>query len=462
MTKPRQQYRCTACGYASARWLGRCPECGAWGEFRAEEAPAAAARPRRTGEPVRGQALSDVRSAGEARWTTGYGELDRVLGGGIVPGSVVLVGGEPGVGKSTLLLQVGCALSAAGRDVCYFSGEESPEQLRLRAERLGLGGSAMRVFCRTELEAVVELVRDERPAVAVVDSVQTLRAGDVDSAPGSVGQVRECAGRLAEAAKQTGTAVFLVGHVTKEGHLAGPKVMEHIVDVVLLFEGDRLQALKVLRASKNRYGSTNEVGLFEMGDGGLTEVLNPSALLLAERPEGVPGTVALAALEGARPLLLEVQALVAPSPFATPRRVADGVDLARVYLILAVMEQHAGIHLAHSDVYVNVVGGVRVGEPAADLAVALAVASSARGTPFPAETVVFGEIGLTGEVRAVSQTARRLEEAQRLGFESAVVPARGGSGRLSTGGIELRRVASVADAVKMLRRAAAERDVTPS
>lgn len=392
--------------------------------------------------------LSQIDTRESQRVSTCLAEFDRVLGGGLVPGSIVLVGGEPGVGKSTLLLQAGAAITQADTPVLYVSGEESAQQIRQRADRLGVVDGALSVLCATDLESVEQAIEAERPRVAVVDSVQTLRADTVESGAGTLTQVRECAARLADLARRTQTAVVLVGHVTKEGGLAGPKVMEHIVDTVLLFEGERSQALKVLRAAKNRHGSTNEVGLFEMGDDGLREVANPSRLLLAERQDEAVGTVACASVEGTRPLLLEVQALVAPSPFAAPRRVVSGLDASRVHLILAVLEQHAGIRVSNADVYVNVAGGVRIAEPAGDLAVALAVASSVTGYPVPASWVVFGEVGLTGEVRTVSHAGRRLEEASRLGFAAAVLPRRGAP---PTAAVALHAVGTVAEAVKAFR-----------
>lgn len=391
--------------------------------------------------------LGDVDAAAEGRWSTGCGEFDRVLGGGVVPGSAVLVGGEPGIGKSTLLLQAAHGLANDGVAVLYVSGEESPRHLRLRAERLGLRDTSVRVAAATDCASIMALIAEGGAQVVVVDSIQTMHLAELDSPAGSVAQVRECAGRLTALARECGAAVLLVGHVTKEGHLAGPKVTEHVVDVVLLFEGDRTQPLKVLRAVKNRFGSTNEVGLFEMQDRGLVEVVNPSALLLEERSVGASGTVATCTVEGTRPLVLEVQALVAPTPFAAPRRVASGIDISRLHLLLAVVEQRGGIRLENRDVYVNVVGGVRVGEPAADLAVAVAVAASRAEFVVAPDAVVFGEVGLAGEVRAVGHAARRLEEAARLGFSTAVVPARTAREVRPPDGLAVVGVATVAEAV---------------
>ncbi|NUP99098.1 MAG: DNA repair protein RadA [Armatimonadetes bacterium] len=450
--RTKRQHRCEACGHITTQWLGRCPSCGGWGTLAAEEIAASSPAAVRSGPP-RVTALREVDARGDVRLQTGWGELDRVLGGGLVAGSVVLVGGEPGVGKSTLLLQVAHALAARGEPTLYVSGEESARQVRLRADRLGLLDSALGIVTETDLEAIEEAVVQAQPRLAVVDSIQTTRAPGVDSLPGSVAQVRECTGRLTELSKRTGTATMLVGHVTKDGTLAGPKVTEHVVDAVLMFEGDRSQALKVLRATKNRYGSTNEVGLFDMTDAGLVEVDNPSSLLLDQRASEVEGTVACCTLEGSRPLILEVQALVAPSPFAAPRRVATGLDANRLHLLLAVIEQHAGIRVSQQDVYTNVVSGVRLTEPAADLAVAMAVMSSALLIPLPSDTIVFGEVGLTGEVRAVSQTDRRLDEALRLGFGLAVAP------RQKTPrerGPAVREIRSIREAAAWLRDAGRE------
>jgi DNA repair protein RadA/Sms len=357
------------------------------------------------------------------RRSTGVGELDRVLGGGLVQGSVVLVGGDPGIGKSTLTLQACSALARQGLGVLYVAGEESPEQVRLRADRLGLADAGVLILPETDADAVIAQVEAVRPAAVVVDSIQTLHTAALASAPGSVGQVRESAALLTAHCKATGTACILIGHVTKEGALAGPRVLEHLVDTVLYFEGDGAHALRVLRAVKNRFGSTNEVGVFEMGEGGLVEVQNPSAAFLAERPAGAAGSAVLATLEGSRPVLVEIQALVAPSALAMPRRTAIGVDAGRVALLLAVLEKRCRMQLHDRDVFLNVAGGLRVDEPAADLAVVAAVASSMRGRPLPDDVVLWGEVGLTGEVRSVARTEARAHEAARQGFARCVVPA---------------------------------------
>jgi len=439
----RVEYVCQSCGYRSPRWLGRCPSCDAWNslveELDVPRRPAAS----RTAKPT---PLPEVSPLPEERWPTGIGELDRVLGGGFVPGSLVLVGGDPGIGKSTLALQAAFRLAQAGRPVLYVAGEESAQQTRMRAERLGAVSRGVWVVAETDLDAVLGSVRKLRPALVVVDSIQTVYRPDVPSAPGSVGQVRECAAALLQLAKSEGTAVLLVGHVTKEGMLAGPKVLEHLVDTVLYFEGERHQAYRILRATKNRFGSTNEIGVFEMGPGGLVEVPNPSAAFLGERPPGAAGAAVGCTLEGSRPLLVEVQALVAPSACGTPRRATSGVDYNRLLLLVAVLEKHAGFAFSQADVYANAAGGVRVEEPAADLGIALALASSYRTLALDGRTVFCGELGLAGEVRPVPQLARRLAEARKLGFERAFVP-RGGAAEAS--GLDVVPVGTVVEALEL-------------
>ncbi|MDR7408652.1 MAG: DNA repair protein RadA [Armatimonadota bacterium] len=439
----RVAYVCQSCGYRSPRWLGRCPNCDAWNslveELDVPRRPAAS----RTAKPT---PLPEVSPLPEERWPTGIGELDRVLGGGFVPGSLVLVGGDPGIGKSTLALQAAFRLAGAGRAVLYVAGEESAQQTRMRAERLGAVSRGVWVVAETDLDAVLGSVRKLHPALVVVDSIQTVYRPDVPSAPGSVGQVRECAAALLQLAKSEGTAVLLVGHVTKEGMLAGPKVLEHLVDTVLYFEGDRHQAYRILRATKNRFGSTNEIGVFEMGPGGLVEVPNPSAAFLGDRPPGAAGAAVVCTLEGSRPLLVEVQALVAPSAFGTPRRATSGVDYNRLLLLVAVLEKHAGFAFSQADVYANAAGGVRVEEPAADLGIALALASSYRTLALDGRTVFCGELGLAGEVRPVPQLARRLAEARKLGFERAFVP-RGGA--VESSGLDVVPVGTVVEALEL-------------
>jgi DNA repair protein RadA/Sms len=431
MARPSTIHVCTACGHSSARWHGRCPGCEAWNTLVEEPAAPAAGRGRaaaRAGRPVR---LADVSTARLPRLQTAIGELDRVLGGGLVPGSLVLLGGSPGIGKSTLTNMALGNLAAAGRRTLYISGEESAAQIRLRAERLTgatTGALDVPVLAETDLDTILATLRSERPEVCVVDSVQTLHAGDLTGAPGSVGQVREVAGRVMQVAKTEGIAVLLVGHVTKEGALAGPRVLEHLVDCVLQFEGERERTYRTLRALKNRFGSTSEAGVFEMRDGGLVEVLDASARFVAEAT-GKPGSVVLAAMEGSRPLLVEVQALVSPSELVPPRRVVNGLDRNRLALVLAVLGRHAGVGVGGADVFVNVVGGVRVEEPGADLAIALAVASAARGVALgraPAErgapVACFGEVGLTGELRSIAHPDRRLAEAAKFGLLNVISP----------------------------------------
>src|SRR5690349_4748353 len=430
---------CSACGHSSARWHGQCPGCDAWNTLVEERAPAApgggGARGRggvrgggsqgavTPGRPVR---LADVSTARVPRLRTAIGELDRVLGGGLVPGSLVLLGGSPGIGKSTLTNMALGNLAAAGRRTLYVSGEESAAQIRLRAERLtpDTGGALeVPVLTETDLDTVLATLRAERPEVCVIDSVQTMHAADLTGAPGSVGQVRETAGRIMQVAKADGIAVLLVGHVTKEGALAGPRVLEHLVDCVLQFEGERERTYRTLRALKNRFGSTNDVGVFEMKQGGLMEVADASARFVGEATQA-PGSVVLAAMEGSRPLLVEVQALVSPSELVPPRRVANGIDRNRLALVLAVLGRHGGVGVGSADVFVNVAGGVRVDEPGADLAVALAVASAQRGVAVGAGGPVacFGEVGLTGELRSVAHPDRRLAEAAKFGLDPVIGP----------------------------------------
>ncbi len=434
---------CSDCGHETPRWHGQCPGCGAWNTLVEE----AVARPAASGRGTRGGAgggravapvaLGEVRAEAVARLSTGIGELDRVLGGGVVPGSLVLIGGSPGIGKSTLTTMALANLAAAGRRTLYVSAEESAAQIKLRAQRLGSAAHALRIptIAETDLGAVLATLERERPDVCVVDSVQTLHSGDLSGAPGSVGQVREVAGEIMRVAKQHEVAVLLVGHVTKEGALAGPRVLEHLVDCVLQFEGERERTYRTLRALKNRFGSTSEAGVFEMRDDGLVEVLDASARFVGEATRA-PGSVVLAAMEGSRPLLVEVQALVSESDLEIPRRVVSGIDRNRLALVLAVLARHGGVGVGTSDVFVNVVGGVRVDEPGADLAVALAVASAARGVAVsgagsgaadaePPPLACFGELGLTGELRTVAHADRRVAEARKFGLTTVLTPEAG-------------------------------------
>jgi DNA repair protein RadA/Sms len=413
------QFSCSECGYTTGKWLGRCPSCGEWSTLVEERAAAVSAASRRLGGARPLLRLVDVEAAGAERVSTGVAELDRALGGGLVPASLVLVSGDPGIGKSTLLLMALRAMSA-GRKTLLVTGEESAAQVKLRADRLG-GGADVHVLAETNLDDVCATLERERPEVAVVDSVQTLYAPDLGSAPGSVAQVREAAARLLRVAKEHGIAVFLVGHVTKEGAVAGPRVLEHLVDCVLQFEGDRYREHRVLRAVKNRFGSTNELGVFEMTGAGLVGVADPSDLF-GRAHEDQPGSAVACALEGTRPLLLEIQALVSPSDLAMPRRVATGVDPKRLSMIVAVLGRHAGVALGAADVFVNVAGGVRIDEPGADLGIALAIASAARNACLRPGLASFGEIGLTGRLRTASQSERRLAECAKLGLAEAIVP----------------------------------------
>jgi DNA repair protein RadA/Sms len=443
------KFACSECGQATGRWLGRCPGCGSFGTLVEESAPAPSRASGATARPV--LRLVDVEADEAKRIPTGVTELDRVLGGGLVPASLVLVGGEPGVGKSTLLLMALAAISK-GRRALLVTGEESSAQVKLRAARLG-GAEGVEILAESDLDAICATLEQERPAVCVIDSVQTLYSSEVGSAPGSVSQVREASARLLRVAKEVGVALFLVGHVTKDGAVAGPRVLEHLVDCVLQFEGDRYHAHRVLRAAKNRFGSTNELGVFEMTGSGLVGVPDPSAFFGASREEEVGSAVACT-LEGTRPLLLEVQALVAPTDLAMPRRVGTGVDPKRLAMIVAVLSRHGGIALGQADVFVNVAGGVRIDEPGADLAVGLAIASAARGAAIPAGAAAFGEIGLTGRLRPAAQAERRLEECVKLGLGLAIVPAATKKRR----GLETRAVDTVRQAIGAALAADARRE----
>lgn len=432
MAKTKTQHLCTECGHASAKWLGRCPGCGAWNTFQEEtvSAPAKGKNETRTFRlPEAMQAagpvpLSEVSASATQRLATGISEFDRVLGGGLVPGALILVGGDPGIGKSTLLLQAldRVALAQSEKSVIYISGEESPEQVKLRADRLKVNAKRVLMFAETRADRIVQAVENETPAAIVVDSIQSIYDPEIQSAPGSVSQIREVAARFLYLAKARGIPTFLVGHVTKDGSLAGPRVLEHMVDTVLYFESSSGHPYRILRAHKNRFGSTNEIGVFEMRAEGLCEVTNPSELFLAERPEDAPGSVVLPALEGTRPVLVEVQALVSPTNFGTPRRTCLGFDSNRAALLVAVLERRAGLQLLGCDIFVNVAGGMDVDEPAADLAVAVALASSHRNRALPKGTLVFGEVGLAGELRGITQPEVRLKEAAKLGFDRAILP----------------------------------------
>ena len=422
--KIKTVYVCQSCGTQSPRWMGKCPDCGAWNtmvEEQVEKSRDIGSAKRQGGsEPL---LLNEIQARDEDRFVTKIGELDRVLGGGIVPGSVVLIGGDPGIGKSTLVLQMLRQVSELRGKALYVTGEESPAQIKMRAQRLGVKAEHLYVLAETALDDIIRAADALEPQVLVVDSVQTVFTSELPSAPGSVGQVREVSGRLMLHAKKTGMPTFLIGHVTKDGAIAGPRVLEHIVDTVLYFEGDKGHSFRILRAVKNRYGSTNEIGVFEMKESGLAEVANPSEIFLAERPADATGSVVVSSLEGSRPILAELQALVAPSKLTMPRRTCIGVDYNRVSLLLAVLEKRVGMQLMGMDVFVNIVGGLKIDEPAVDLGIVAAVASSFRERPIAAQTVVMGEVGLAGEVRAISQAEARIKDAAKLGFKRCVLPA---------------------------------------
>lgn len=448
MAKIKERFICQICGYETWSYLGRCPSCGSWNSLVVEVV---------AGEVVKGggrketapSLLTEIADIKGERLVSMLGEWDRVLGGGLVPGSLILVGGAPGIGKSTLLLQVAHSLAERYGKILYISGEESPEQVKLRAERLQALQGPIYFLADTDVEGVLAVIEELDPVVAIIDSIQTMYLPAIQAAPGSVSQVRECATRFQRLAKKGGTAVILVGHVTKEGFLAGPRVLEHLVDTVLYLEGERYQAYRILRAAKNRFGSTNEIGIFAMDARGLKEVANPSETLLAERPIGVAGSSVAACMEGTRPLLLEIQALVSPTFFGNPRRLTTGVDYNRALLLTAVLEKRAGLNLAGYDVYLNVAGGITINEPAADLAICLAIASGFKDRPVAQETLVLGEVGLAGEVRAVSQLERRIEEAIRLGFKRFIIPAGNKSSLFSQNDCEFYSVRSVIEALEV-------------
>ena len=437
-------FTCSSCAATHSRWSGRCDACGEWNSIIEEVSKATGPASKSLG-PKRGTsiALSDLATeeAPPPRTNSGIAELDRVLGGGLVPASAILVGGDPGIGKSTLLLQAAARFAQSGLHTIYVSGEEASAQVRMRAQRLGLGDAPVKLATATSLRDILTTLEAEKPQLVIIDSIQTMWADNVESAPGSVSQVRAAAHELTSFAKRKGTSVVLVGHVTKEGQIAGPRVVEHMVDTVLYFEGERGHQFRILRCVKNRFGPADEIGVFEMTGQGLAEVANPSALFLSGRGDPTPGSVVFAGIEGTRPVLVEMQALVAPTPHAQPRRAVVGWDSARLAMILAVLEARCGIPFAGLDVYLNVAGGIKISEPAADLAVAAALLSAREDTPLPAETVIFGEISLSGALRPVGQTENRLKEARKLGFTSALLPSGGKSG--GDGGLSLTRMSDL-------------------
>ena len=455
--KSRTVWRCRQCGHTAPKWLGRCPDCGEYGTFAEEVERAVAASSARDVPASRPVLLSEVVSVADKRAVSGIAEFDRVLGGGLVKGSLVLLGGEPGIGKSTLLLQVADAVSRKGTSVLYVSGEESPSQIKMRAERLGADG-LLALLPETDIGAIEATALAERPGLLVIDSIQTMQDPDSAGVAGSVSQVRACTARLMRMAKDHGITTLLIGHVTKEGAIAGPRVLEHMVDTVLYFEGDTEHAFRIVRAVKNRFGPVSEIGVFEMREEGLVGVDNPSAALLAQRPKDVSGSVVMATMEGSRPILVEIQALVSPTYLQMPRRLGTGIDTPRLLQVLAVLERRAGIAFGQHDVYVSVAGGIRVGEPAVDLALALALASARSDAPVPEGLAAFGEVGLAGEVRPVAHGQARLAEISRLGLSHAVTAApSGATAPSSPGGLRVSRVSTLREAVALLdgRRAAA-------
>lgn len=456
MAKVKTVYFCNNCGAESPRWLGKCPQCGEWNTLVEEVvrptttkgAAAYAPVDRSATKPV---ALSEIKTEDSPRMSTGYDEIDRVLGGGIVPGALMLLGGDPGIGKSTILLQVSGRVADRFGKVLYASGEESQMQLKLRAERLGIEGNQLAVMADTNLDAILQEAAQHKPALLVIDSIQTMFTDALDSTPGSVGQVRECTARLLRFAKEQNVPVIIIGHVTKDGNIAGPRMLEHMVDVVLYFEGERSYQFRILRGIKNRFGSTSESGLFVMEEEGLAELVNPSATLLAERTEEETGSAVMAYLEGIRPILVEVQSLVSTTAFGMPRRTSIGYDLNRLIILLAVLEKRCGLTLGNKDVYVNVIGGLKVNEPACDLSVAVAIVSNLKNRPVPADMVILGEVGLTGNIRSIPRIEQRIAEAAKMGFTRFVVPA-GNSKQVKTTrkGITIHGVTTVQEAMKLV------------
>ncbi len=453
MAKTKSKFVCQSCGYSSLKWLGKCPGCNEWDTFVEElEAPKTAHKneSKTISTSSKPQKLSDVTFENEDRTKTNISELDRVLGGGIVKGSLVLVGGDPGIGKSTLLLQVADLIAKQNKTVLYVSGEESIKQTKLRADRLKAGSDNLLIVAENNLDRILAHIDQVKPDLLITDSIQTVYHPEVTSAPGSVSQVREATGILMRVAKGMGIATFIVGHVTKSGSIAGPKVLEHMVDTVLYFEGEKHNVYRILRAVKNRFGSTNEIGIFEMSNRGLMEVQNPSNLFLSNRPEEAPGSVVIAAMEGSRPVLIELQALVSQSSFGNPRRMANGVDYNRVIMLMAVLEKRVGMMISDQDGYVNVVGGMSLDEPAADLAIITAIASSFRNKYVDPSTMIFGEVGLTGEIRSVSHAQNRLIESSKMGFKKCVLPKGNIDGLEIPEGVKVFGIESVEEAFSIL------------
>ena len=447
-------YFCQSCGYESSKWMGQCPGCREWNtlvEELVEKKSAGKIKSAPGGNTeLKPTKISEIDMQAKERMLTGFDELDRVLGGGIVPGSLVLVGGDPGIGKSTLLLQV-CRNLAEDRDVLYISGEESLQQIKMRAQRIGQFSDRLQLFCDTSLERIEQVVEREKPQVVIIDSIQTMYSEQVSSAPGSVSQVRETTARLLQIAKGMDITVFIVGHVTKEGVVAGPRVLEHMVDPVLYFEGERHASYRILRGVKNRFGSTNEIGVFEMREVGLQEVKNPSEFMLNGKPEGASGSIVACSMEGTRPILLEIQALVCQSNFGIPRRTAAGTDLTRMNLLMAVLEKRGGLSLSNCDAYVNIAGGIRMNEPAIDLGIIMALASSFRDQAIDGKWICFGEVGLSGEVRAVNMAQQRVSEARKLGFTVCILPKVSIPGLTDTKGIKVIGVENIREAIGWIK-----------
>ncbi|MGG3891713.1 DNA repair protein RadA [Metabacillus fastidiosus] len=452
MAKTKVKFICQSCGYESPKWMGKCPGCGEWNKMTEEILKSASPRKAtfaHSNQTVQKPSpITSIETMNEPRIHTNLKEFNRVLGSGIVKGSLVLIGGDPGIGKSTLLLQVSSQLADGGNDVLYISGEESVSQTKLRADRLGVKSGKLFVLSETDLSFISKAIEETNPAFVVVDSIQTVYHNEITSAPGSVSQVRECTAELMRIAKTKGIAIFIVGHVTKEGSIAGPRLLEHMVDTVLYFEGERHHTYRILRAVKNRFGSTNEMGIFEMKESGLEEVLNPSEIFLEERSKGAAGSTVVASMEGTRPVLVEIQALISPTSFGNPRRMATGIDHNRVPLLMAVLEKRVGLLLQNQDAYLKVAGGVKLDEPAIDLAVAVSIASSFRDVPSNPTDVIIGEVGLTGEVRRVSRIEQRVMEAAKLGFKRAILPEANLEGWTAPKGIKLIGVKTVAEALK--------------
>ncbi len=450
---PKGIFICQICGYQNPKWLGKCPGCGEWQTMVEEVSPhvkLTGSFPYEWESSPRPQTIDNIDIADEQRLSTHIEEFDRVLGGGVVPGSITLIGGDPGIGKSTLVLQALSNLSVGGIQVLYVSGEESVKQIKMRGDRINTQSKNLYVVTETSLEKIFQILRELKPGVLAIDSIQTIYTADLESAPGSIGQVRETAGRLMALSKKTGVPIFLIGHVTKDGAIAGPRILEHMVDTVLYFEGDRGHPFRVLRAVKNRFGSTNEIGVFEMGSYGLKQVLNPSELFLSERPLDVPGSVVVASIEGSRPILVELQALVTSSSLGVPRRTVIGLDYNRVSLLIAIVEKKVGLNLMGRDIFLNVAGGVRVEEPAVDLGTVTVIVSSFKEKPVPSKTVVMGEVGLAGEIRAVNQIEMRVAEASKMGFIRLILPKNNLSRLESKTSMELIGVATIKEALKRI------------